>query len=415
MLSSRVGAYRFTNRRKNLLMTSSRYSVVRMPKVAVVQPASLFKGWIQMMCIAALTGCGGGSEGSIGNGEPQTMLAGASMAIGGRIETARELLQTLRWDVMPLDGSTETLQLQNASCDAARKLDRISPAPANTGTSTLTSGSTWDCTLLVTSTANVTTANRYTLFLTGVDTAGRHITQTQELRVLPNPSLVTSTQGQRPLTVSIAGAQVGRPGQSLSLGAAAQWAAGVAKNETSPQAEFEWSLGASTPAGTYLLSPSNASTQLVLPTSLTQPVVIPVKVSATANGWVASREVSVLVDPFSPLAPSVNPPVQVCKSGSVSIVQAEDIDISNPNLFFKWSVVEGPNVVLGGDNTFYAGFVAPVVSTPTSLRLRFATGYAPITETNPGTYFVDALVMLLPGDSTESENCNDAFFVPKMK
>lgn len=348
--------------------------------------------------LGALSACGGGSQGYAGNrsGEPLVMLAGTSLAVPGEIETATDLLKTMGWRLLPQDMANPDLQLKNASCDAALKLDRVSPAPANVSTDPITSGSTWRCTLLVAASVNPAATTSYTLLLQGVDTAGRQITHTRLLQVLPNPALAVQATAPPQMLVSVAGSLLGQPGQALNLGAVASWAGNTPENAAPPQAQFAWSLGAGAPADAYLLSPASATAQLVLPKGVVTPLVIPVRVTATAAGLSASTEVAVLVDPFSPMAPSVNPPVQLCSPGAMAVVQAEDIDIRDPNLFFQWSVLEGPEVSLGGGNTFFVGFIAPDVQTTTRIRLQLAVGYQPISTASPGAYFVDAWVEVRP-------------------
>ncbi len=52
------------------------------------------------------------------------------------------------------------------------------------------------------------------------------------------------------------------------------------------------------------------------------------------------------------------------------------------------------SVVLGGDNTATVNFVAPIAPVGTTIVLRVAMGYYPITVTSPWLYFVDSMVVI---------------------
>lgn len=133
------------------------------------------------------------------------MLAGTSLNVPGEIETPQQLLYSLGWQVEALDSPRLDLQLQNTGCETVDRQDRLAPAPANVQTepvrlspdpqevvyNTVASGSTWKCTLWITSTAaGITAPMRYRLLLTGTDVLGRSITQTRLLNVLPSTPAV---------------------------------------------------------------------------------------------------------------------------------------------------------------------------------------------------------------------------------
>lgn len=146
-----------------------------------------------------LAACGGGSEGAIATDDTLVMQAGTSLLVPGEIETGRDFLVSMHWQLQSLDTPALDMQLQNQFCEVAVKEDRLSPAPANVVTEPvrissdpedvvpgmIASGSTWRCNVWLTSTGTGSTETRYQLLLTGVDTYGRKITHTRSLRVLP--------------------------------------------------------------------------------------------------------------------------------------------------------------------------------------------------------------------------------------
>jgi hypothetical protein len=76
------------------------------------------------------------------------------------------------------------------------------------------------------------------------------------------------------------------------------------------------------------------------------------------------------------------------------------MDPANPNLFYQWTVdpVSGvPPIEVGGATTYSAGFITPVVSSPTLMTVRFAASSSSISLSAAGTYTATGLVQVVPG------------------
>lgn len=103
---------------------------------------------------------------------------------------------------------------------------------------------------------------------------------------------------------------------------------------------------------------------------------------------------SVLVDPAGAgFVPTITPSAQTIQSGKTATLAVSG---GTNQMFYQWTIVSGPVVPLGGDTTATVGFVAPTVAAATTIKLRAAIGYAPITVSNPGTYFVEGVVTVTP-------------------
>lgn len=212
---------------------------------------------------------------------------------------------------------------------------------------------------------------------------------TSSVTVTVNPATVDLT-----LNTAIAKGLVGTPGQSIDITGTASWYDIAGKATTGPVIAYNWTLGAGVPTGVTLLSNGGPTTQLyVNPGVLTAPANIPVTLNATSGGKTSQTTVSVLVDPFGPLTPAVDTPAQVVKSG----VAIKDITANTKTgLYYQWTQVSGVPVILGGASTAKVSFVAPTVAANSDVILRVAMAYSPITPSNPGVYFVDAVVQVQP-------------------
>lgn len=198
---------------------------------------------------------------------------------------------------------------------------------------------------------------------------------------------------------------VAAPGVPTTITGTAGWFDVLGNPGTGPIIKYQWSLGASAPAGTKLLTTTNRDTQLVAPTNLTEPVYIPVVFTASSVDQTSSSTVEVLVDPFGPLNLTLEPAAQNVAPGAIVKIEGKatpgTTDGGSASLYYQWTVVTGPAVQLGGANTKTVQFVAPSVTAPTTMTLRLAVGYKPITATYPGIYFADAVVQVGAGAPTE--------------
>jgi len=138
------------------------------------------------VCAATLlSACGGVDDGSIGSDGEITLRSGSQTVVPGTIETTQNLLKTMSWQVNQITPNSPVLLLGNADCAVASKTDRIYPAPSNSTDAFVHGGSTWECTLTVTSVTPTSADNLYELLLTAKDELGRNLTYSKTLRVTP--------------------------------------------------------------------------------------------------------------------------------------------------------------------------------------------------------------------------------------
>ncbi len=188
------------------------------------------------------------------------------------------------------------------------------------------------------------------------------------------------------LVSSISGNKTVLPGQRLALTGSALWYDDKATVVPGPLVSYTWSLGAGAPAGT-VITPLTGSkdVEVILPNNITSAVFFPVVLNVAGGVKTSESIISVLVDPSGDVALSITPQVQTVAPGAVVTISTT----GSSKFFYQWTQVSGPAVTLGGATTNSVGFVAPA---PGELRLRVAIGYAPITNTNPGVYFLESVV-----------------------
>lgn len=196
------------------------------------------------------------------------------------------------------------------------------------------------------------------------------------------------------MVVDITGAKVTEPGKVLSLTGKSTWFTPEGIVATGPAPTYQWSLGASAPSGVYIMSPESPVADIYVPTNISGVTFFPVTLKVTSGNVSSQSTVSLLSDSNGSLSPTVTPNMQSIVSGKEGSVTASGG--AETKLFYQWTIVSGPNIALGGANTATAGFIAPDVKTDTPMVLRVAIGYAPITVSTPGVYFVDSVVNIKP-------------------
>jgi hypothetical protein len=316
------------------------------------------------------------------------------------VEGGDYLLSSAEWQVSSLSGTAPSLTLRNQDCRIADKNDVANPLGIGTPGVAGLGKSTWTCTLGIVAPTTVPSDTVYTLVLVGTNVKGQSTTTSRTVRLLAStPSTDPAVGGSSSnMEVSVAGGLVGRPGQTLTLESVTRWIAPPAGSTGDPAVTYSWSLASSAQTVATLLKTSGSQVQLFLTPTQAVPAFVPVTVTATGSGGSASETVTVLVDPFEPLGPSVAPVVQTTFQGCPVTITAHDIDVSDPKLFYGWQIVEGSQVPLAGANTLKVGFFAP--TTTEVLRVRFAASYYPITTSyanlttnfDKAVYWVDALV-----------------------
>jgi hypothetical protein len=234
----------------------------------------------------------------------------------------------------------------------------------------------------------VTTPTKVTLTCRATNATNE--VQTASVNVTINPVATQTTT----LNAQIPNSVTGVPGTGIQIASTTAWYDASGKATDGPVINYNWALG-TVPTGVSLLSNGTSSTQLyVTPGSITTPTYVPVNLTATSNGQTSTASVSVLVDPNGALNPTVDKSAQVVKVGEAASVTVTAT--GSANLYYQWTQVSGVPVILGGATTKTVGFVAPTVTSPSTVVLRVAIGYTPITTTNPGTYFVDAVAQVQP-------------------
>jgi hypothetical protein len=195
------------------------------------------------------------------------------------------------------------------------------------------------------------------------------------------------------LVTTISGNKTANPGSRLSLTANSAWYDAKAAVTAGPVINYNWTLGAGAPVGT-VITPANGSSlvDVIIPTGIADAVFFPVTVTTTSGTKTTSATITVLVDPSGAITLAITPQAQSVQSGATVTMNAT----SGTKLFYQWTVVSGPTVSLGGAATNVVGFVAPKVTVPTNMILRVAIGYAPITPSNPGIYFLEGVVTVNP-------------------
>ena len=352
------------------------------------------------LALLMLTACGGSDKGTIGGTSDTAqvlMLASTEKIIPGTIETTKNLIKSMTWQVAQVSGPNAQLTAQNADCAVAAKDDFTVPNATNASSPPTTGGSTWTCNLTVTSNANVVQDAVYDLLLTAVDSAGASITFKKTLRVQANPSFIPATNA---LSVYIAGSLLGKPGQVLSIGGIANWKDSASSAQKNQSIVYTWALDSSAPAGTTILSPNNPTTQLYLPLQSSTTTLVPLTLTASSGSNVTTTSATVVIEPSAKLSPIIIPPVQQCGTNQTAFIRVKDMDPANPNLFYQWTVDPlggGSPIEVGGATTSLAGFITPVVSSPTLMTVRFAASSDPISTSTPGNYTATALVQVVPG------------------
>lgn len=356
------------------------------------------QSWCASIVLLVLSACGVSDKGTIGGASDTTevlMLAGTEKVISGNIETPINLIKSMTWQITEVNGQNAGLTTKNSDCAAGEKKNNSVTASASS--QPITSGSNWSCNLTVSSTVNVLQDAVYDLILTAIDSAGASITFKKPLRVQPNQAF--SSPGNA-LNVYIGGSLYGKPGQVMSIGGLANWQVTASDAQKNQPILYKWTLDSSAPAGTTILSPNNPTTQLYLPLQPSSLTVVPLSLTATSGTNVAIASANVVIDPSSKSSPIIIPPVQQCGPNQSAFIRVKDLDPANPNLFFQWTldtVAGALPIVVGGANTYSAGFITPAVTIPTLMTVRFEASSSPIAPSAQGNYKATALVQVVPG------------------
>lgn len=80
---------------------------------------------------------------------------------------------------------------------------------------------------------------------------------------------------------------------------------------------------------------------------------------------------------------SIQPVATVCQPGSPIELIAQGIDIQDPGIYYRWSVIQGPPLVLAGASTPRLGLSTPMVAEPTLSVVQLEASKSPITSQTP--------------------------------
>lgn len=330
--------------------------------------------------LGVLAGCAGGPDSGVA--QPPvvpttvdfTQAAGADFhVIGGQVaplSCAGPEKASYQWIVQ--DAAGQPITLSSYTSASTNFTAPVIPAPV---TVTLVCRMTLTNTVAATATYEASTA--YTVIKS-------------QVRVTIDPITTNST-----LYATISGNKTVNPGQRLSLQANGAWYDLKGATTAGPLITYAWSLGSGYPDGTTITPTDSANVDVIIPTNIKKAVYFPVTMVATSDGKKSQQTISVFVNPNGNINLSLTPAVQTVQGGA-TVTIAGSGGSSGTTLFYQWTIVDGPSVKLGAGNTSSVSFVAPTVTAITSMTLRVAVGYEPITTDAPGVFFMDAVVMVKP-------------------
>ena len=93
---------------------------------------------------------------------------------------------------------------------------------------------------------------------------------------------------------------------------------------------------------------------------------------------------------------SIQPVASVCRPGASLTLQAKGIDISDHVVYYRWRVVQGPEVVLAGADKPTVGLIMPQVSASTIMVIQLEASTTAITPENTSVRWAQAVVNIDP-------------------
>lgn len=156
---------------------------------------------------------------------------------------------------------------------------------------------------------------------------------------------------------------------------------------------YQWEFTGPVPAEVQLTNNGNGSASITVTGTPTIPVLMPLRVTATAGGQQSVARMGLILEPGGTTVPSVTPAAQTVTPGTKVTVTATGQATAQR---FSWAAVSGPPVVLAGSNTKTVEFIAPSVAAPTDILLRVAVSHHNFSTQSPVAAFVDAVVRVAP-------------------
>jgi hypothetical protein len=173
----------------------------------------------------------------------------------------------------------------------------------------------------------------------------------------------------------------------------AAWLAPAGGAASGDAATYQWEFLAPVPAEVQLTNNGNGSASINVTGTPTIPVLMPLRVTATAGGQQSVARMGLILEPGGTTIPSVTPAAQTVAPGTkVTIVATGQATAQR----FAWAAVSGPPVALAGANTKTVEFIAPSVGSPTDIVLRVAVSHHNFSTQSPVAAFVDAVVRVAP-------------------
>lgn len=233
-------------------------------------------------------------------------------------------------------------------------------------------------------------------------TDSAQMTGTAVQKITINPAVKPTV-----VPISYSGGVV-QPGASATLDGSKTVLYDANGNLTSGTIYYLWTYK-SGPAGATPLTVYNAGSSVasvVFPTLVTSASTYiftlnastaPIAADGTSTDTVKQLDVVYQVSALPVINLVSYTPAQVVSAGYAVQMQVQFPGYSgSAPIYYSWTQLSGPVVNLAAANTSIAAFIAPSVSTATTLRFRASAGYQPITTANPGSATLDLLVQVNP-------------------
>ena len=91
---------------------------------------------------------------------------------------------------------------------------------------------------------------------------------------------------------------------------------------------------------------------------------------------------------------TINPVATVCQPGAPIRLQASGIDTTDPGFYYRWRILQGPEIVLAGENTPTVGFITPQTAALTWVELEVSR--SPLTSESSTRFKARAVVSTDP-------------------
>lgn len=209
-----------------------------------------------------------------------------------------------------------------------------------------------------------------------------------------NATVSLAAPGGTSFVANIAKIQPAQPGSTITLdGSATGWFDAQGKPTTGTPTTYRWTT---TDPNVVISNPGNATTTVSIQGDNSAPRVVTFTLAASSGTQSSSETVNMLVDPYGPFSLTFAMPATVAEVATAFTIEAKATSASLPKLYYQWTQVSGPAVLLGGATTAVIGFIPKASDVGAQLLFHVAVGYEPITAAYKGIYFGDAVVAVVP-------------------